>query len=405
MKFLVLLSLFSFALKSNCQNLVQNPGFETNTSCPSGISQISNAPFWNVSDQYGTPDLYNNSGACNYLPSNSGLGTNLPHTGNGMAGIYCYRTTNLTREYLVNNFSSSMLVGIPYTVSFWVSLSTASSWSVNNIGVYFSVSDPPCTNTSAPCSATSVLMPVIPQLNVNSTIGSNWVQYSFSFTPSSPFNRITIGRFSPDNASNQIDMPPIGNTAYLLFDDFIVEPLNPLPVSITDLKVNCIAENKRISWISDYEFNNSYYLLERSCDGLNYENIGTIYPTNFPNNNYFFDDYSSCLQNNYYRLSQFDLNGVKRDLGIIIDDCLTSQEISIFPNPVSGIIYINAQSKIEQILLYDLTGKILKDYLGILNYTNKNQEIITDDLPSGTYILSVKQELKLTPSLIKLIIN
>jgi Secretion system C-terminal sorting domain len=387
---LIVLSIYIAIHNLNfAQNLVQNPGFESISSCPTGISQLSNAPFWNVLNQYGTPDLYNNGGACNYLPSNSSLGTNLPHTGNGMAGIYCYRTTSSNREYCVNSLSSPMVVGQAYTVSFWVSLATASGWSINNLGVYFSVSNPPCSNTTAPCLAPSVVMSsVTPQLLVNSAITTSWVQYSFTFTPTAAFNRMTIGRFAVDNPSNQLDIPPIGNTAYILVDDFVVTPLVSLPVNISDFTATCDNTTNIINWSSEYEVNNDLFMLEKSCDGIHFEEIASIKGQENSNHttNYSYSDNVPCDGYSYYKLSQIDVDGTIRTVNTISENCHRESNFLLYPNPVSNVLTVSiGKTPIQKIQLIDVFGKIIAEESFQDGVSNTSIVFQLDDKMSGVY--------------------
>ena len=55
--FLAILILFATSL--NAQNLVPNPGFEVQDTCPA-VSQIQLAHPWNTAT-LGTPDLYNST--------------------------------------------------------------------------------------------------------------------------------------------------------------------------------------------------------------------------------------------------------------------------------------------------------------------------------------------------------
>jgi hypothetical protein len=70
-----------------------------------------------------------------------------------------------------------------------------------------------------------------------------------------------------------------------------------------------------------------------------------------------------------------------------INDQLNSESISVFPNPVSSILYINGL-KCEQIdyAIFNLQGQIIK------NGQSLNSKIDVSNLNSGVYILSVYSE-------------
>ena len=77
---------FSFSM---AQNLVPNPGFEVQDTCPA-VSQIYKAPPW-ISASLGTPDLFNSTCPAQNL---------IPRTGIGSAGVYLYNTFADNREYM-----------------------------------------------------------------------------------------------------------------------------------------------------------------------------------------------------------------------------------------------------------------------------------------------------------------
>src|SRR6185369_14842933 len=97
---------------SNAQNLVPNPGFETQTSCP-GTSQITVAPPWN-SPSLNTPDLMNDTCTFQNFPGRSG---------HGCAGIYTYNSFLNNREYIQAPLTTPMVAGHLYHVSFYVKYS------------------------------------------------------------------------------------------------------------------------------------------------------------------------------------------------------------------------------------------------------------------------------------------
>ncbi len=59
--------------------------------------------------------------------------------------------------------------------------------------------------------------------------------------------------------------------------------------------------------------------------------------------------------------------------------------LSVYPNPVTDVLYINAEKNITAITVYDMMGKMVKT----LTPNISNLTINTDDLPSGAYMVKV----------------
>lgn len=84
--------------------------------------------------------------------------------------------------------------------------------------------------------------------------------------------------------------------------------------------------------------------------------------------------------------------------GVVLSvDNFDLNSISIFPNPVTDIINIKYDKKIEEIIIFDILGKI------VLNPTLTNDKINVSTLSSGLYLLSIQTNgVKVTK---KIIIN
>jgi len=64
-------------------------------------------------------------------------------------------------------------------------------------------------------------------------------------------------------------------------------------------------------------------------------------------------------------------------------------QITIYPNPTEDIIYINSPQKIDQAIIYDMQGRLLKQF------ELRNQSLLdVSDLESGVYLLVIMNEKK-----------
>src|SRR5690242_11561596 len=108
----------------NAQNLVPNPGFEIQDSCPA-VSELFVCQPWNTPTP-GSPDAFNST-----CPSQNASG----HTGIGCAGVFTYSTFPNNREYMQAPLTAALTAGQVYRVSFWVKRSNF-RYAVNRLGAY-----------------------------------------------------------------------------------------------------------------------------------------------------------------------------------------------------------------------------------------------------------------------------
>lgn len=92
-----------------------------------------------------------------------------------------------------------------------------------------------------------------------------------------------------------------------------------LPVELTSFSGECTEGLSALRWTTATEHNNAYFSVEKSIDGLQFENIATVSGAvnKTTETNYSFLDFESRPGVNYYRLSQTDTDGTLRRLQTI----------------------------------------------------------------------------------------
>ena len=183
MKKIFTLLFLTACIYSYSQNLVPNPGFEVQDSCPA-VSELFVCQPW-YSPTPGSPDAFNSTCPTQSTPA---------HTGIGCAGVFTYSTFPNNREYMQAPLTTPLTGGQVYSVSFWVKRANF-RYAINRIGAYLSVGAISSSVTSA--------LPYTPQVenpasNMLSASTSTWVLISGSFTASGGEDHITIGNFSND---------------------------------------------------------------------------------------------------------------------------------------------------------------------------------------------------------------
>lgn len=176
----------------------------------------------------------------------------------------------------------------------------------------------------------------------------------------------------------------------------------PLPVSLIDFTINCVGEGVLLEWQTASEVNNAYFNIEKSEDGIHYEEIDEI--EGHGNSNvvlsYQSIDRVVTAEKTYYRLKQTDFDGTFKYIGTKVLNCsvkeIKSSTINLHPNPVKkgNPIYVtiealNEETEIKISIINILSksafeGFILTDYRGQLIINSS----ISRTLAKGHYIIN-----------------
>lgn len=173
---------------------------------------------------------------------------------------------------------------------------------------------------------------------------------------------------------------------------------NPLPIELISFTALKNDKQVDIKWETATEINNDYYVVERSKNGTNFEEIKKV---NGAGNSLVHLNYSTMDENpengiSYYRLKQVDFNGTYKYSQIQSVDFSTTKAFSfdVYPNPNKGasfnIVFNSNTNQEVSVIIYDVTGKksFVKELTAI---ENGNSEFIIDlpqTLSSGVYIIT-----------------
>ncbi len=163
-----------------------------------------------------------------------------------------------------------------------------------------------------------------------------------------------------------------------------VLPLNILSFAGAIQNDDCI-----LNWQTTNEINTSHFNIQRSTDGINFVNIGTVAAAGSGNNNYNFTDKQlPATTTVYYRLQSADKDG-KSTLSNVVSVSLASQNIffTLSPNPAKDIVYIQAND-LSEVTVTDASGKIILKKSVSGNKAALNISAFT----SGIYMVTVKDK-------------
>jgi hypothetical protein len=388
------------------QNLLPNPGFETVTTCPSGIAQMYNATGWtNPSGHAGSADFHHVCATDPWVQvPNNVFGSQSPHGGSGYMGFALfYQSTPEFREYICKQLSpvGGLTAATTYTVSFYVSAAEQSSRATDALQFYFSANAPTWGSGNWNAMTTYIPQCAIPT-GTYITNKTAWVLVSATFTAAGGERFMTVGNFKTDAFTSTIaNGSGSYNTGYVYFDDGIVTPSVILSADLRELKGEQSNDVIHLQWNTMNEQGNQYFEIERSAGDYNHwEYVGKVNAAgnSTEQKEYAFDDpnYMPGIVN-YYRLKAVDQNGEANYSQAIGVEASPKGEhlVNLFPNPAAvgsnlQMNYTIDKAQMIHLLLVDIQGREVKSIEFDGQVGNNTLELSTSDLPSGEYLLRVQ---------------
>jgi len=364
------------------QNLVSNGDFEVYSILPNNYGQSNRASGWNnvngiySGPPFASPDYYNSAGT---VPTS--FGPIAPFAGQGQLGFatFIFFIPNF-REYVSTTLVSPLVVGMQYQVSFALSNGNNGDYSksTNNIGIRFS---------TGPLSQ-AVNQPILvnPQIEITAiTYNYNfWQTYTYFFTATSAYTRITIGNFRDD--ANTLVSPTGASGAYYFIDDIVVQSVDPLPIELISFTGTNYNNMNILQWATASEINNDFFTLEKSSDAKTFQPIATIKGAGNSTTvlNYSFIDESTFNGTNYYKLKQTDFNGATSHSEIISLSSSSKNDFDflVYPNPATNTINFQSADPLTQIIITNVFGQEVQTISGDIN------SVDISNLPNGIYLIA-----------------
>jgi len=144
---------------------------------------------------------------------------------------------------------------------------------------------------------------------------------------------------------------------------------------------NASGSNTVLNWKTADEKNTNSFVIERSADGRNFEQIGSLEAAGNGNNSYDYTDAAAVNGNNYYRLKQIDNDGTFQYSKVItVAIRKETARVSIFPNPAKDVLNIKSNTPVS-VAVYNMNGSLVAA-----------QDVVNDaavnisSLPEGCYV-------------------
>jgi hypothetical protein len=167
-----------------------------------------------------------------------------------------------------------------------------------------------------------------------------------------------------------------------------------VPIRLSAFEGKISNRNAALYWQTANESNSSHFVVERSTDGVHFENAGRVAAAGntAQMSNYSFTDVNIPTGRLYYRLKQVDADGRFEYSGtIVLQNRQNGFQFIVSPNPASAFITIQYNGLAEQdtdIKLYDVQGKLVQQ-----TKINKGQAMVRlniEALYTGTYIVKIQ---------------
>lgn len=309
-----------------------------------------------------------------------------------------FNTATLQRHYLVkptNNVAGSYNVRLYLNQLEFNALSTVSTSNQNTNDNVVNLSDLKLTKYNG--------------LNEDNTFSNNCGNGTFTLYPQNANGSITnfISGFDGNGRFVEFIIPSFSE----LWLHGSTDNTSPLPIDLISFKAYCDKNNVYIDWKTASEQNNAFFIIEKSTDMINWEEVGRVSGAGNSNSvkSYGMQDFATAT-NAYYRISQQDFDGTKVVFNPISVQCLdfvNSDQIKVFPNPATNEfavqIAVEKSHNNATIQLTDQNGRVVNErqvslVQGINNFLYK-----TDNIAAGTYTIGVISENTSLP-VVKLII-
>ena len=150
-----------------------------------------------------------------------------------------------------------------------------------------------------------------------------------------------------------------------------------------------------LDWESANEINTSHYVVERSADGTDFKQIGTVAAKGNSSNRYSYIDYNAANQLSpilYYRLKLVDVNGSFSYSKVISVNFSTSYPLFIYPNPIRDALKVKlslSRAQNLQIDITDMNGRSVYKKSRLAEAGTGEFEINTQNWPSQMYSIKI----------------
>ncbi|MFZ6010801.1 MAG: T9SS type A sorting domain-containing protein [Bacteroidota bacterium] len=170
----------------------------------------------------------------------------------------------------------------------------------------------------------------------------------------------------------------------------------PLPVELLDLRAVEGNGEVEIKWITATESNNAYFAVERSANGVAFEELGKVDGAGDSRLKlvYKFADKLPLPGLSFYRLKQTDTDGTSSHSKVISVEVQRRNSVVLFPNPSNGTqleVWLPDEREHHVVIsIFDVKGKKLFAWATLPGDVKKLSLDLTNRLDPGIYVVVVE---------------
>ena len=179
----------------------------------------------------------------------------------------------------------------------------------------------------------------------------------------------------------------------IYFKSFFDNYLLLLPVKLNSFAVQSQHENVSIRWSATNESDLQYYIVQKSINGTNWQDVRTIIPGSAPTNNYFITDAGTNAPVSYYRLKQITRTGSPAYSKVLKVNTALSKDAISNTTLIKDALVMQATATVNDtynVELFSINGTKIKQQQ-VAVYSGSNS--ISIDMPAasanGLYVLTV----------------
>jgi len=180
----------------------------------------------------------------------------------------------------------------------------------------------------------------------------------------------------------------------------VAQSATPLPIELINFMGEMVGEDNLLTWTTVSEHNNDYFTLERSRNGIDFEEIAIVdgAGNSTTHLNYQEFDYNPYQGINYYRLKQTDFDGqYSYSQTIALNRSLDQTILSeLFPNPANSSVNFDlttARKGTISVSMYDNSGRLIAQYEYDAHAGSNSYNINLNELAKGIYTLIMRSDL------------
>lgn len=350
--------------------------FNYNWAVPAGWVILNGQGTSAITVKPGAPDGKVSVTATFVSNGNGGNGNN----GNGVGGYKGYCNTTASDDVNVKtneNCGSNPPVNCALTAN------------ISGPDTVCAFNDDPYTFTTTAQNGATFVWTVPSDWTINSGQGTNSISVTVGFEPGDVTVTATAGKCTASDVQPVAVDEECGLT-------------NPLPVELISFEGAATAQGIALNWATAAEKNNDRFEVQRSQDGRNFENVGSVKGngSTAARHTYNFVDKTAKNGLNYYRLRQVDFDGTSEFSKVISIDAKgkVTNEVTLYPNPANDAnfnIRMTPSKEATSIQIMDVSGKTLMSKT-VTNTSEMNINGRALGMKAGIYLIRVQNGASIT---------